>query len=533
MVEQLKNIPKLILEWWKKFSRRQKTLIISITSVVIVSLVILIVVLTRPQMITLVTCESVKEANQVKTLLDDNSIGNEVSDDGLVVRINKNDKSAAVMLLGANNIPADEYDLENVFNGGFSTTEADKSKRYRLYLEEKIEEHISTLDAVASAKVSLSIPEDNGTIIASKEPTYASILLKLDSELDEAAASSLAKYVATAVGNENTNSITIIDTNSNVLFAGDDSTSIVGAAGSQLAIKSKAEKMVKGEVKDVMLGSNVYDNVEVGLNLEISFDTKNVTDHRYYVEDGRTEGFKDSESIFESEATGGVAGVPGTYSNGDNNSYVIEDDNITSSSTTEKNTDYALNETVTETTTPAGVIIPEESSISVVASKYRVIKEDDLKRQGLLDDKTFDDYILENGEKVKLEVDDDFYSMVANATGISADNISIVAYEIPFFEPSEESGFSWTDIAQYVLMALILLLLGFVVFRSTRPAEVTEMEPELSVETLLESTRATEKLEDIDINEKSETRIMIEKFVDENPEAVAILLRNWLNEDWE
>ena len=228
-----------------------------------------------------------------------------------------------------------------------------------------------------------------------------------------------------------------------------------------------------------------------------------------------------------------MAGVPGTYSNGDNNSYVIEDDNITSSSTTEKNTDYALNETVTETTTPAGVIIPEESSISVVASKYRVIKEDDLKRQGLLDDKTFDDYILENSEKVKLEVDDDFYSMVANATGISADNISIVAYEIPFFEPSEESGFSWTDIAQYVLMALILLLLGFVVFRSTRPAEVTEMEPELSVETLLESTRATEKLEDIDINEKSETRIMIEKFVDENPEAVAILLRNWLNEDWE
>ena len=228
-----------------------------------------------------------------------------------------------------------------------------------------------------------------------------------------------------------------------------------------------------------------------------------------------------------------MAGVPGTYSNGDNNSYVIEDDNITSSSTTEKNTDYALNETVTETTTPAGVIIPEESSISVVASKYRVIKEDDLKRQGLLDDKTFDDYILENSEKVKLEVDDDFYSMVANATGISADNISIVAYEIPFFEPSEESGFSWTDIAQYVLMALILLLLGFVVFRSIRPAEVTEMEPELSVETLLESTRATEKLEDIDINEKSETRIMIEKFVDENPEAVAILLRNWLNEDWE
>ena len=35
-----------------------------------------------------------------------------------------------------------------------------------------------------------------------------------------------------------------------------------------------------------------------------------------------------------------------------------------------------------------------------------------------------------------------------------------------------------------------------------------------------------------DSMKKSETRLMIEKFVDENPEAVASLLRNWLNEEW-
>ena len=41
-----------------------------------------------------------------------------------------------------------------------------------------------------------------------------------------------------------------------------------------------------------------------------------------------------------------------------------------------------------------------------------------------------------------------------------------------------------------------------------------------------------EELEDIGYTEKSEARILIEKFVDEKPEAVAQLLRNWLNEDW-
>ena len=60
--------------------------------------------------------------------------------------------------------------------------------------------------------------------------------------------------------------------------------------------------------------------------------------------------------------------------------------------------------------------------------------------------------------------------------------------------------------------------------------EVAE-EEELSVENLLQSTPEVE-VEDIEVETKSETRKMIEKFVDDNPEAAANLLRNWLNEDW-
>ena len=61
-----------------------------------------------------------------------------------------------------------------------------------------------------------------------------------------------------------------------------------------------------------------------------------------------------------------------------------------------------------------------------------------------------------------------------------------------------------------------------------------ELAPEISVESLLDANKEQQdELEDIGYNEKSEVRVMIEKFVDENPEAVAALLRNWLNEDWE
>jgi flagellar M-ring protein FliF len=79
---------------------------------------------------------------------------------------------------------------------------------------------------------------------------------------------------------------------------------------------------------------------------------------------------------------------------------------------------------------------------------------------------------------------------------------------------------------------LIFAMLGFVVFKTLRKEEEEEVAEEVSVEALLEQQQVEENLEDIGFNEKSEARILIEKFVDEKPEAVASLLRNWLNEDW-
>ena len=94
-----------------------------------------------------------------------------------------------------------------------------------------------------------------------------------------------------------------------------------------------------------------------------------------------------------------------------------------------------------------------------------------------------------------------------------------------------EGGIDLMNILQIVIAVLILAMLGFVVFRSLRVEREEEVAEEISVEDLLEE-QEQENLEDIGFSEKSETRILIEKFVDENPEAVASLLRNWLNEDW-
>ncbi len=530
MPERIQQIINRILEWWKDFNTRQKALIISIAAVVVVAFAILGYVVTRPVMVNLITCKSAEESSSVKQLLEDNSISYEVSDDGMTYSINKEDQANASILLGTNDIPTEGYSISDAIDGSFSTTEADKNKKYQLYLEEKFASDLETISNISEAQVTLSLPKDDGTIISKEEEAYASLILKLNGEMDEEQASGIASYVATELGNDTTDNILILDGDGNVLFSGGDETSTAGKASSNQSVQQKAEANVASAVKNVILGTDVYDNVEVGMNLDMNFDEQEVVDYHYYVDEGQTQGYLDSRTESTSESTSGAGGVPGTDTNDDDTTYVLEDGTITSSTTSDITEDYLPSETITTTKKAVGTINLDDSSLTVVATNRVVYNEDQLRADGTLDDMTFDEFVAQNSERVKTDVDEEFYTMVSNATGISEDNISIVAYEIPMFQYSEGSGRDWTDYLQIILAVLIFAMLAFVVFRSMRPDREEEVAEEVTVESLLEAQES--ELDDIGFNEKSETRILIEKFVDENPEAVASLLRNWLNDDW-
>lgn len=532
MLDRLKEIPQKILDWWNKFSSKQKTIIVSVAAGVVVAFAILVTLLTRPIYEVLLTCDSTKEASEIIDILEGEGIEPQVSDDGLQIKVLKDDKSAATLLLGANNIPTQGYDLSNVTSGGFSTTESDKQKQYKLYLESLMETDLQGLANVKKASVQLNLPENDGTLISKEEDSSAAIMIEPDGEFTQDNAATVAQFVMTALGNENIANITIIDNEGNLLFSGDEEFSITGTATSQMSVKQQTEAVMQSEVKKVLLGTNEYDLIEVSTNLELDFSTTEKTQHDYTPADGQSQGVLSHEDIYNSEATGGTAGVPGTDSNGeDGTTYVLQDNQTSSSSVSEESRDYLPNETIVQTTIPAGLIKYGSSSLSVAAIKYKVLKEEDAKTQGLLDGITWEEYKLANSERQKVDTDEDLVDMVAKASGISPENISFVSYEEPMFIDKEGANISLTDVIQIVLIVVILGLLAFVILRSMRTEKAEEVEEELSVESLLQSN-PEEGLEDIEVEVKSETRKMIEKFVDENPESAAALLRNWLNEDW-
>ena len=542
MPEQVQNILNKILEWWKKFNTKQKALLISLTSVVLLALVILAVVMTRPTYVSLYDAADNKEAAAIKELLDsDGTLDYKVS--GTThFEINAKQESEANMLLGTNDYATNGYnlskaDLSKVVNGSFSTTEADKQKLYKDYLETKLAEDLAAQDLIESATVSLDIADDDGTLISRMQESSASVSLRLTGSISDTQAYSIARFVATQLGNNSTDKVTIIDQKtSKIIYSGADQDSDLTLLSSQLDEQERRAASIKSDIKDALAESGLFSNVEVGLNLDMSFQDVEDVVHTFWHNEGMDNGEITSQEIYSASGTGDVGGVPGTYSNSDNTSYYTGGTDGEWSVSNQK-TLYSPNEEVKTTTSKGGTINRENCSAAVVAVRNVVYEEDVLKASGALEDMSWEEYKAANGDNRLVENEEEmasYVSMVAKVVGCDESAVEFLCIEKPIFVDSEGNGRTLTDILQIALAVLIFALLGFVVFRSTRKQKETEPEPELSVEALLESTaEAEDELEDIGYSEKSETRILIEKFVDEKPDAAALLLRNWLNEDWE
>ncbi|MDE5598603.1 MAG: flagellar M-ring protein FliF, partial [Lachnospiraceae bacterium] len=165
LIEKLKELGNRILEWWNRFTTKQKTLIVMVVAAVILAIAIVVTILHRPEYVLLKNCEDTTQAADVRDLLESEGLTYTISDDGLEFRILKSQQSDAILLLGSNNIRTAGYSIDNVTNGGFSTTESDKQRQYVLYLEKYIEDNVlEPLEVVKTATVTLNIPENTGTL---------------------------------------------------------------------------------------------------------------------------------------------------------------------------------------------------------------------------------------------------------------------------------------------------------------------------------------------------------------------------------
>lgn len=540
MMDQLIAIKDKLLSFWNKYTTKQKTIIICVAAGVFFALVLLSYLLTRPTYTHLASLSDASLASTLSDALDEEGIKYNMETDTSGTTsfdVEQSDYSDAVLVMGSNGIVDKDMTWEDALESDMTTSSLEKHTKITLALQSTIKDNLLNFDNVDDATVIIDREDDNGTIYAESEEASVSVTLKIRSggEVTSETATAMAYYLTNAVGNKTTDNIVIVDTAGNLLYGAKTDNSLGGTISGVEDYKDKLQNTFAERTEKMLLKAG-YDDVEVSrVAIKFNMDKINELITTYSVAEGQDQGYYSHSYEYASNGQSGSGGAPGTESNGDLTDSMLQTDGTTNTETTLNKYDYLPNEDVQNIEHEVGAVVPEQSSMGIVLTRYRRISEESLEEQGALDNISFEDYVEQNSATTTLETPEELIPLVSAATGIAENQINILVQEKPVYEAAEDTGLFGGNFTNYLMLILAVLigaLLIFVIIRGTSPVEVTELEPELSVEDLLATTQEDKELEEIEMGEKSEIRNMIEKFVDENPEAVAMLLRNWINEDW-
>lgn len=500
---------------------------------VILTIIALVVILNRTSYTRLASFDDTASCSKAANLLDEKGITYKVSDDALSIDVDEKSISEARLLLGENGISStyNDTDYDWLFNNSFNTTDSEKKLKSKINLQSRMAADISNIDGISKASVTIDLPDNANSIYTSDEQASVSIMIHTNNNFKKESVQGIAEYAKSCVGDKDTDSITIIDNMGNLLFSGTNNSTTVSA---NMLVTQQVEEYYNSKLWNLFVNSGVYNEVSVSANLKINLSAQEIKNIEYYSNDTDDTGPKQTYYYYLAENVDGTGGVVGTDANGEE----ITDYNLLDNANGESKLnilkeEYATSSTETISRVPVGDVDLTQSSVAMYLTKYEIYEEEQMEEDGLLEEMSFSEFKAANSEEKEIINGEETVALLSKATGIKNNSIYVVERVVPVFYPKEEKPLPIKNILSIVLAVLIGVLLLFVVFKGMKPEEIVEVEPELSVEALLATTKENQTLDDIEFSDKSAAKLQIEKFVDENPEAVAALLRNWTNDDWE
>ncbi len=526
MPEVFSKLQRRVADFWKELDKSQKIRVYIIAGILIVAVAIGIFIAARTTYVPLFVdgIPEQKELSEIAAVLEAGSLKYKLEDNNIL--IDSRSKNKAQALLVEEGYPKS---LDAIFDDGYSnkiqysTTESDKRKFDKNTQERLLSAKLKMFDYIEDASVTLALPDPPVLLLSDEQqskPT-ASVMIKPKQELSKEQVRSVVMWVAKSVENLDPNDITVVDHNLNELTA-DTADSSVAKANDQYEMTVKWAAELERKVKRLFDGQYTsFDNMAVVANPRLNFN-KQTSKSKVLTnptEDGAAVTNRQTHTIDlqNGNVTGGAPGVgtnPGTTqspsyqieANGENSTYKEKNEVV--------NNEY--NETLTELENSVGDIIPEQSTIAVNV-KYGIKAED-----------------------VPQEEIESVRQQVSMATSIPVDNISVNKFRIA--APEEVQAQLSDTIRElfdtYGVFALIVLLAIALMIAALprRKKEKLVQQPSLSPATaprFIVPESQVEPIPEIDLEERSEVKKQIEKFVKQKPDAVAQLLRNWLSDEWE
>ncbi|MBE6021728.1 MAG: flagellar M-ring protein FliF [Cellulosilyticum sp.] len=529
MQETIQQMSNQVTEKWNNLTKKQKILIGVGVATLIIAMVA-VSLMARPKYKVLFS-EPVEDKfmQQVTEVLTEKKIKYRIIDDSTNIEVEENAYQEAKMYTASLGITETGISLEQLLNNDMSTTQSEMDLKSKEYLRESLQKALKTMDGVEDARVELVIPEQKNAYLQSQVESNASVFLTLSKPLTSVQCETIATYVASSVQNLKKENVVVIDSTGKTLYTGqeDQNTTV----GKQQELKLAAEAEMKQKVENLL--TSMYDDVRISPNLVLDFDQYQEKKEEYATQgDDESRGVVQHETESKSSSTNANAGdVPGTDTNGgDTPTYQTIDGSASESKENSKEITYAPDKKESNYIKNSGDIDFEQSSISVNLFRNKIYKEEMV--TPTLTGMTWEEFKEANRLQTALTVEENLISLVKSATGL--ENVVVNAYENPIFLDQEVYAIDYKDYIVFILLGAALLIILFIMLKFRKQEEVVEVEPELEVEEMLKAAKEQVELEEIELKENLETKRQIDKFVDEKPEAVANLLRNWLaDEDWE
>lgn len=471
------------------------------------------------------TTEGIRLA-PVVAYLDENSIRYKIGNNNQIL-IDSRQKQNVEFDLAAQAIVTPDVSFTDTWAQlSLTATEADKAHLWKEFTRNDLVAKLLKFDNVENATVNFTRPEQSyWAVDDNADQGSAYVMLHTRQPLTPDQVDAASRVVASSIGIQPAN-VTLVDQNLNPLNRGDESTGI-GRVSSQEEMRLSRRNELESKVRDHFLlavGQNAdFDTMTVTSNPVLDFDVLRSTERSYEDPNPDGGGFAViDEQLSETLENADPGAIPGTDTNpAAGPGYVTGDAQGSSYAKDHTNREMVFNATDTIMEKALGKLMPEQSSMSITLwYGKRVASADALTNEFL----------------------DGVRESASAATGVPAESITVRVQQLA---PEEVVVLSLVDqIGQqidrfgfYLIMLLLLIVMAIALVPGKRKAATPMlaakgMEPALAGGVSMGGAR-DQLFPDIALEEQSEIKKQIDKFVVQKPEAVAQLLRNWLSEEWD
>lgn len=535
-ISQLRNQAKeraeKTKEAWKEMEKTKRFAIVAGALVVIAAIGFSLYFLTKKEYSVLYSDMEAAEAGEIYNLLQDQ--GTDVKLRGSdTILVNAKDADAIRLELSAEGYPKSGLNYD-IFEGAssFGTTDMEKQVYLKFQLEQNLSATIKKLGKIKNATVMINLASESKFVLSGQgsTPASASIVLEVANgeTLSNSEAESIRNLVKTSVPDLKSENITIVD--SSMKMYNDSDEAGVDINSEQLALQQQTKQNLEQQIENLLTPVFGQGKVSTSVNVVLDFDKRVTTSVTFEPPvEGEEQGLIVSMKELTEQINGGTAveGAVGVDPNGGTTTYpTVETNEDGTYYKTTREFNAEVNETKEQIESARGQIA--ELSIAVIIDG---------------DQNTVSDEVL-------TMVSD----LVSKGIGVEPENVSVA--RMAFQQNAEieaaiaeqdamlrrEMYLKYGSIIAVVLViaitALVLLLLHWHKKKKEREYEEALAAQKAAEEAAKVMPGGVDFLvgEDISIDDlqakDSENAEKIFKLVENNPEAVAQLLRNWLDDDY-